>query len=336
MKYIFELTKEHKTLPKEEILAILKSEKINYELIETNEDILIVKSIINKKKIRDIFTRLSYTHYFNEYYFSCETDLNKIKKESKKNKIKITGSMAIKYKNRSENIKSKPIVKTLAETYSKNQKVSLDEPDFEIRVLINDSKIYVGKKILEFKRKDFEKRKVQNRPFFSPISLHPKLARALVNISEVKKDDTVLDPFCGTGGILIEAGLMGLKVIGSDIEDKMIKGTKKNLEFYNIKKFNLICSDIGNLNKSISKVDSVVTDLPYGKSTTTKGEEKIKLYTRAFENISKILKKQGKAVIGLSNKDLINQSKNYLNLVKIFEVRTHRSLTRYFAVFEKP
>ena len=76
----------------------------------------------------------------------------------------------------------------------------------------------------EIDRTCFEERKVQHRPFFSPISLHPKLARVLVNISAIKRDETLLDPFCGTGGILIEAGLIGAKVIGSDIEEKMIEG----------------------------------------------------------------------------------------------------------------
>jgi tRNA G10 N-methylase Trm11 len=35
-------------------------------------------------------------------------------------------------------------------------------------------------------------------------------------------------------------------------------------------------------------VDAIVTDFPYGKSTTTKGEEKKQLYTRSFENINKL------------------------------------------------
>ena len=115
---------------------------------------------------------------------------------------------------------------------------------------------------------------MQHRPFFSPISLHPKLARALVNLSSIKKGETLLDPFCGTGGIIIEAGLIGAKILGSDIEKKMIEGCKKTLEFYRIKEYELFCSDIGDIHKFVkNSVDAVVTDLPYGKSTTTKGEE---------------------------------------------------------------
>ncbi len=44
--------------------------------------------------------------------------------------------------------------------------------------------------------------------------MSPKLARCMVNLTGVKENDLVLDPFCGTGGILIEAGIMGARVIG--------------------------------------------------------------------------------------------------------------------------
>ena len=33
---------------------------------------------------------------------------------------------------------------------------------------------------------------------------------------------TVIDPFCGTGGIAIEAMLAGLNVLASDLDPKMV------------------------------------------------------------------------------------------------------------------
>jgi tRNA (guanine10-N2)-dimethyltransferase len=190
-------------------------------------------------------------------------------------------------------------------------------------------------KIAEINRSRFEERKVQNRPFFSPISLHPKLACSLVNLSSIKKDGILLDPFCGTGGLILEAGLIGAKVIGSDIEDKMIDGCKKTLDFYKVKNYELYHSDIGDIDKKINKVDSIVTDLPYGKSTTMKGEKMEQLYTRAFKSISKLLKDGGKAVIGLSNKELIRLGEEYLTMIERHDFRAHRSLIRYFVVYQK-
>ena len=275
------------------------------------------------------------TFLIDQLLYFCLTKDEKIKQKAKINLLEEKGSIAITCKHRSQTINSRKIINELGEVYTKNKKVDLTNPDNEIRVLITNKKIYVGLKKAEIDRVQFEKRKVQNRPFFSPISLHPKIARALVNISEIRKNETLLDPFCGTGGILIEAGLIGAKLIGSDVVKKMIDGCKKNLDFYGLKNYELFCSDVGDIRKQINYVDAVVTDLPYGKSTTTKGEEIKKLYERAFENISKILKEKRKAVIGLSNKEGIFLGEKYLSLIEKYEFRVHKRLTRYFAVYKK-
>lgn len=333
MKYLFELSKEHDSFSREEIISLLKAEKIDFKIIESNEFVLIIE--INNKKINKIYDRLSYTYYVDDFLFSSKPNLKKIIKLASDKIPFFTGSIAIKYTNRSQKINSQDIVKSLAEVFTKKNKVDLENPDNEIRALITDNKIYVGQKIYNVNRSKFEKRKVQFRPFFSPISLHPKIARVLVNLSIVAKGETLLDPFCGTGGILIEAGLIGINIIGSDIQEKMVNGSKKNLEYYNIKNYNLFTTDIGSIDRYVKKVDSVVTDLPYGKSTTTKGEDMIDLYDRAFEKISKVLKKDRYAVIGLSDKKYISVAKKYLKLVKVHEFIAHRSLTRFFVVFKK-
>ena len=335
MKYIVELSKEHKTLPKAEILACLMAEKISHNIVESSEDVLVIETNAKDGAIKRLAGRLSFTFYIDEFLFSCPSSPDEIKKHALDNVIEKKGSIAIRYKNRSNNVNSQPIVKALAEIYSKDRNVTLEKPDIEIRGLITDSGVYVGLKTAEIDRSQFEKRKVQYRPFFSPISLHPKLARALVNLSLIKKDETLLDPFCGTGGVLIEAGLIGAKVIGSDIKNEMVEGCKKTLDFYDIENYELFVSDVGDINRYVAGVDAVVTDLPYGKSTTTKGENIRQLYERAFENISRVLKENRRAVIGLSNKDMISCGEKYFSLVSKHGFRAHRSLTRYFAVYQK-
>jgi len=63
--------------------------------------------------------------------------------------------------------------------------------------------------------------------------LPPKLAQTIANLavgtSEPSADTTVLDPFCGTGVVLQEASLMGYGVYGSDLEQRMVDYTDKNL-----------------------------------------------------------------------------------------------------------
>ena len=334
MRYLFELSQEHKTFPKEEIISCLLGENIDFEIIETNHSILLIESL-DDTKIKNIFERLSYTYFIDKFLFSCTPDLKILNKNALEKKFDFNGSVAVKCKNRSKKIDSEQIIKVLASVFTEGKKVDLSNPDNEIRALITDSKIYVGLKIFRVNRTQFEKRKVQFRPFFSPVSLHPKIARVLVNLSIVKKKDTLLDPFCGTGGILIEGGLIGLNLIGSDIEEKMVEGSRENLDFYNIKNYNLFLSDIGSIDRYMGKVDSVVTDLPYGKSTTTNGEDLNALYDRSFEMVSKVLKKNKIAVIGLSDERYISIAEKYLKLIKIHKFRAHRSLTRFFVVFKK-
>ena len=333
MNYLFELSKDHKTFPTSEVYSCLSAENINFSVLESNKDIILIES--EQNDIQRATSRLCFSYYVDEFLFKSSLDIKNIQKQSLQNGIIKKGSIAVKYKNRSKKINSQDIVKILANEYAKNRKVTLSNPDIEIRALITDLQVYVGIKLLEINRSEFEKRKVQFRPFFSPISLHPRTARVLVNLSNVKKEGTLIDPFCGTGGILLEAGLIGVKVVGSDIEPKMIQGCKKTLEHYGIRNYDLFCSDIGDVKKHISYADAIVTDFPYGKSTTTKGESMKDLYSRAFDEISKILKKGGRAVIGLSKKDMIKLAEKYLSLVEIHEFRAHRSLTRYFVVFER-
>lgn len=45
---------------------------------------------------------------------------------------------------------------------------------------------------------------------------HPQMIKALVNVMGLKPGDTVLDPMMGSGTVLIEARLMGIKSIGMD------------------------------------------------------------------------------------------------------------------------
>jgi len=46
---------------------------------------------------------------------------------------------------------------------------------------------------------------------------HPQLVRAFANLLGVEPDDTVLDPFCGSGTTLVEASLLRARAVGLDL-----------------------------------------------------------------------------------------------------------------------
>jgi len=68
--------------------------------------------------------------------------------------------------------------------------------------------------------------------------LPPKLAQTMINLAAPSEGAVLLDPFCGTGVVLQEALLMGLSVVGTDLEERMVDYSKKNLTWL-AKNFNL-------------------------------------------------------------------------------------------------
>ena len=62
--------------------------------------------------------------------------------------------------------------------------------------------------------------------------LPPKLAQILINLAGgLRPGATVLDPFCGTGVVLQEALLMGYRAYGTDVSERMVEYSQRNLEW---------------------------------------------------------------------------------------------------------
>jgi len=212
-------------------------------------------------------------------------------------------------------------------------KVDLEKPENYFFVFRHQNDYVLCKKVWEIDNKGFAIRAPQQRPFFLPISLHPKIARAMVNLAEVRKGMVVLDPFCGTAGILIEAGLCGAKIFGNDISKKIVSGAEKNLLTYGISDFKLFCCDVGELPKRLCSVDAIVTDPPYGRSTSTRREARERLYFRAFESFARLLEPGKKVVIILPYKP--EEDFPGFVLREHYPIYVHKSLTRNICLFER-
>ncbi len=134
-------------------------------------------------------------------------------------------------------------------------------------------------------RRDFGGRQPTDRPFFQPGSMDPLEARALVNIAGARPDTTVVDPMCGTGGLLLEAGLVGARAVGGDAQAKMVRGSRENLrhvldgaghpgrgEYPDPAGWDLFRSDAARLPLADGAADAVVFDAPYGRQSRIEGE----------------------------------------------------------------
>jgi len=335
MKLMFELSKEHTTLPRAEILASLEAEDCVCSIVASTEDILVVDIKPNETIIQRLAQRLAFTFSIDELLFFCPATLDDIVHNATNHPLPVSGSIAIRCNNRSSAMSSQSLIDCLGDIYTKDRVVNLKHPDIELRAVLTQTTVYVGMKKAAIDTSHFHQRRGHLRPFLSPVTLHPKIARSLVNLSTVKKQGILLDPFCGTGGILLEAAFLGIHVVGSDIEEKMIDGCRKNLEFYHLNNYRLYCADIGDVPRYVASADAIVTDFPYARATTTKGEQLGRLYKRGFETISQILTKHGRAVVGLSNQETLSIGERYLSVVETYPVKSHRSLTRCFVVYKQ-
>ena len=215
-------------------------------------------------------------------------------------------------------------------------KVNLSKPNTLVRVYCGE-RLYAGVRLRFFDPKDFEGRKAHHRPFFRPISLHPRLSRALVNLTEARSE--ILDPFMGAGGILMEAGLIGLKAYGVDIKPEMVKGAEKNLRHYGITDYELRLDDATRLEELFpeKRFEAIATDPPYGTSATLAGRKRDELYRKALESMHHVLKPHGRLAIAFPA-DFDGEAEAGrigFRLVGRYYQRVHKSLDRWFYVFEK-
>lgn len=198
-------------------------------------------------------------------------------------------------------------------------------------------KIYKnGVKVWEFKQGRYKLREPTARPAFHPTGMKPKMARMLVNITGAKKE--ILDPFCGIGATLIEAGVLGLKVSGSDYDPRMLDRTKTNLKYYKIKPKKIFKADATKLSEHLRKnsVEAITCDPPYGQSSTTSDKNLRNLFRSFMNEAHKVLKKKGRLVIIIPSKLKIPGliPKEFKRLGK-FDWYVHGGLTRQIVVLEK-
>jgi tRNA (guanine10-N2)-dimethyltransferase len=205
--------------------------------------------------------------------------------------------------------------------------IDLTSPDLKVRVLLSE-KVHFFISEYEIDRKQFDRRKVAERPFFSPISLHPRYARALINLTEAKRGGTVLDPFCGTGGIVLEAALLGMKSLGSDIDPEMVEGCKRNLEHFGVEA-EVQVADVGDVPSVFGMVGTVATDPPYGRAASTKKEDIDILYRRGIKASAEVLSPGSRAGIVLPREVKTDE----MDLLELHRQRVHRSLTRHYHIF---
>jgi len=344
MQLALELSKEHPTLPRAEVAAALRSLVVKFEEKFSLENFLVVEC--NDFDARILAERLAMTHSLMNVLGTCGAGENKILKmlsgtdlPIRKNetfciRARQTRSAVGVDSNRIEKRRKifKEPEKVLGYVISEQgYRVNLKNPDVTFRLIISDRCIF-GVHLADVETSQYEKRRPQHRPFFVPGVILPRVARVLVNLSEVRAGETLLDPFCGTGGILIEAGLVGAVPLGCDIQDRMVEGAKENMKFYGLGA-NIFLCDAARLDLKDGSIDAVVADPPYGRSAKVGAPSKEKLYEDSLHEILRVLKAGRRAVMLFPSDEF--KIPNGFDVEEEHIFRVHRSLTRYIVVMRK-
>lgn len=310
MQSFFVVSGENVELAKDEIVAISKSYdgKTSHE---TDSKLVIINSKVPWDRIaqRATFVRTAgkIVDTFSELF--SELDLRLLHKSD---------TFACRTVNlSSKKIDLSSIEKTVGATIKQasGARVSLSNPALTVYLIFTDNQNYLGysTKVPAQKR--------SKKIIKSPFELNWKLSRAMVNLSGLKEDEILCDPFCGTGTILLEAESMGISSIGIDFDKKMCNVAKKNLAAngYNSKIINARYEHIKKIN-----FDGIVTDIPYGISSKSSESPK-----KLIIDFISILPKKKKLVL-MCKKELADQIE--LKPAKRYEIYRHKSLTRTILV----
>jgi tRNA (guanine10-N2)-dimethyltransferase len=338
-RLMFVLSGEHPSLPGGEAIAAIRAERRACRVIERLDQILVVET---KADPRTLAARLGMSHQICEHLCTARVDemLDAVGSSDIVDLIPHGQSFAVRIK-RIKRYSPKVDVLKLARQVADlvmsevGFKVDLRRPDVEVLGVLTDGSCAVGLTAARVDRSQFLKRRPTRRPVFHPGTLMPTLARCMVNLARSPRGGTLLDPFCGVGGILIEAGLIGVKPIGIDIDPAMIKGAERNLKAVGVTDFQLQVGDARKL--PAMQVDAIATDPPYGRQATTARTPLEELYRLALPSMAGVLKRRRYICItspaGLELEGLAKEIG--LRLIERHEQRVHKSLTRHIYVFQR-
>lgn len=349
-QFFFQLSGIHPTLPAEEIIGILLGEGYEHSILEKVEQGVLVKC--TRKAAFRAAWRAAYCRRVVELLFrapapsdSWESVVKKIGQAIDFQQLLTPGESYVVRVHRIKNahkkfssVKIEPALgKLIGEELKGKCRAEMTKPDHTFVVLFREGEFIFGAETYKQPKGSFTNRRPDRRPFFKPGTLDPRFARLMTNLAQAGRKGLLLDPFCGPGGILVEGALMGCPVIGSDIDEQMIKGAKKNLNHFVPKKDHpLIIADARALPFQ-EKITAIATDPPYGRSTSTFGKAIEQLVRDFLEEAKTVLVSGGTVAVGMFAEVPLPKivEEAGLELVLLEKMYIHRSLTRRIGVCKK-
>ena len=326
MKYLFIFGRDP-VISKLELETYLKTKNISYEsiLFSKNIYVLEIKSL-NPKIIEGLGGTVKIAQVISE-----SSKLDEIEYDLERAELYLGTKNKLNYYITAYNERTQSFLEDYLKAYFKKQRLKAvykkpkhETTEAEPSQLIKKNIIEEGLEIITFKNYiaktisvynpfDLKKRDLgrPEKDFLKSISI--RLAKILINISGIKENEVLLDPFCGVGTILQEALLKQINVIGSDSDKTSIEQSEKNLKWLKINykvnaNFKLINTDCRLLSKYVQRnsINAVVTEpylgpyrlkLPSIREALNTIHELTVIYDNLFSQLNVLLKKDAPIVI---------------------------------------
>ena len=342
-KLFARLSGEHPTLPYAEAKAILEAEFIPFKVLEETPCLLRFEA--SSRALKALAERAAYCKACGFELFTCQTVEGEILRKMEEVPFERLVGEGESFAVRIRRVCGAPVnldvprleAKLGAAIWRKveNPKVNPSSPDrLFLGLLLPDGRFLFSLCEAEIPSKSFSERKPTRKPFSHPSTLQPKLARCMVNLARARRGGILLDPFCGTGSILLEASLIGVEALGGDLQPRMVHGAKLNVEYFHAEGVHLFVADAAK--PPLQKVDFIATDPPYGRSATTGGKPLLSLLESFLTAASELLSKDGwlcmASPAGVEVEELAG--KLGFKLVESHAIHVHKSLTRLVLVFK--
>lgn len=320
--------KKFASLEFETLWKTYNDEKISLEQVKN----MLYTFSSTKKAQKEMLERLTFTNYLGvmiKEHEGLEDYLNS-KKDFSKYEGKVFAVKVRSYCKKKNTLTSKELAKPIWDNLE-NPNVDLQNPEVEFTFFHMENKLVLCERLFE-NDKEYLRRMPKLRPVAMPYTLKSDMARGAINLLELEKG-VVLDPFCGIGGILLEAYDMSFDVVGNDISWRDLQHMKTNFRFYYPDANPVrILADCGTLFLREDRIDGIVTDIPYGKASKRLG---LGLYESFLKNAKRALKPGRRLIVIYANFiEFKNIALKYFDEVEEIEHYINRSMTRYILILE--
>jgi len=341
MKGLVYLSGEYQDLPLGELRGALRSMSSDLKIQEDRRPLIIT----DRPPHPDLAKRMGHCHFTGEIQYSCDPDINDIKRAVEELLVDISKNESVSFRvkstARSKELTSGNIFVQLEERLIRGPwKLRHRSPICKFFVVTDGGSAYIGWINSETDRSSLLSRRGPQMPYNRPVGMDPRMARAMTNLLGIPKGKVILDPFMGPGGLIMEAAILGYKCIGIERDPEILRGAEDNILFTGLD--DTIETNLGDCRNIIPEIigkgerglDCILTDPPFGKGSSTNGMEPLELMAEALGKAYNGLKKGSPVVFDTNDPEIHDKLEGY-SVREVYPIRVHRSMTRYIIRMER-